>query len=201
MPEVEQAEFDRLTTEAGKVAGLGEEITGLKTSNSDLTTKLTTATEESTGLTTKLEDITKVNDEELNKRALADAELTKLKAAAEKYSTDENALTTVKNEKEAIEKELGEFKATALESVRDRLHRIGIKEEDTKDKTVDVLNAMEVGALAVAGNSGALKLGEGTGLNGGQGTPASQPADALAQNLKHIEELRKNSRGRAQRVG
>lgn len=200
MPEIEQAELDTLKTNAGKVEGLEKQVADGAEAASKATASYTSLEESSKVATEELDKLKVVNDESLNKKAADDAELTKLRALAEKQSEDENALTTLKIEKETVEKELSEFKETALTGIRERLTTLGIKEEDTKDKEMPILQAMEAGAVAAKG-SAPVVAGAGAGLLGGPSSPAPTNGTVLQQNLKHIEALQAKSRSRATKIG
>ncbi len=201
MPDIDQKELDGLKTEAGKVSGLTTDLATANENISKANASLKEAEETNTASASKLEELGKVSDEQLNKKAADDAELTKLRAAAEKYSIDENALTTLTTEKDVVVKELAEFKSKAVESMRERLHNLGVKEEDTKDKETVILEAMEIAATSVKGGVPA-DNGKGTGLGSGSGgNPPPATSDVLAQNLAHIEKLRANPRGGARKVG
>lgn len=199
MPEIEQKELDTLKADAGKVDGLTKDLATANESITKATASYTTLEDSGKATTEELDKLKTVSDEQLNAKAAGDAELTKLRAAAEKYSVDENALISVKAEKDTVEKELKEFKDAALTSTRERLHALGVTEDDTKDKDIVILNAMEAGAVAVKGSGSG--TGTGTGLNGIAANPPAAPTDALAQNLAHIEKLRANPRGGARKVG
>ena len=201
MPEIDQTELDTLKVNAGKVEGLEKQVADGTAAATKATASYTSLEESSKAATEELDKLKTVNDEALNKKAADDAELTKLRAVAEKSTEDENALVALKTEKETVEKELSEFKEAALKSTRERLVALGIKEEDTKDKEMPILQAMEAGAIAVKSSAPVIP-GTGAGLGGGSGNPPpASNGTVIEQNVKHIEALQAKSRSRATKIG
>ena len=198
MPEIEQAEYDNLKTEAAKVSGL-------ETERTELTAKVTSATDEATGSAAKLVELSKISDEQINKTAASDVELTKLRADKEAWAKTEEEGKKFKEERDTFEKEVTTFRTSQIDAARGRLHTLGVKEDDTKDKDITILQAMEAGAALVGGgqppNGKPNNPGVGAGLNGGEGNPAVKGQTALEQNLEHIKKLRENSRSRGQKIG